>query len=108
LEFWRGDLELASEALPEPGRYLGRDAAAAWFGNYFRSFEPGYTFRMEEIIEVAGDVVVIAAHHGIGRGSGVEIGGESAYLYGVEGEKITRVALYRDAREALEAAGVRE
>jgi hypothetical protein len=47
---------------------------------------------MEEIIEVAGDVVVIAAHHGIGRRSGVEINGESAYLYGVEGEKIARVA----------------
>jgi hypothetical protein len=63
---------------------------------------------MEEIIEVAGDVVVIAAHHGIGRRSGVEISGESAYLYRVEGEKIARVALYRDRREALEAAGVRE
>src|SRR5215207_3918593 len=84
LDFWRDDLELVvSEALPEPGRYLGRDAAAAWFGSYFRSFEPGYAFRMEEIIEVAGDVVVIAAHHGIGRRSGVEISGESAYLYGV-------------------------
>lgn len=109
LDFWREDRELVvSEALPEPGRSLGRDAAAAWFDNYFRSFEPGYAFRMEEIIEVAGDVVVIAAHHGIARRSGVEISGESAYLYGVGGEKIARVALYRDRREALEAAGVRE
>jgi ketosteroid isomerase-like protein len=42
LDFWRDDPELVvSEALPEAGRYLGRDAAAAWFGNYFRSFEPG-------------------------------------------------------------------
>jgi ketosteroid isomerase-like protein len=42
LEFWRDDLELVvSEALPEPGRYLGRDAAAAWFGNYFRKLRAG-------------------------------------------------------------------
>jgi ketosteroid isomerase-like protein len=54
--FWRDDVELVvSEALPEPGRYLGRDAAAAWFRNYFGSFEPGYTFRLEEIFDVGGD-----------------------------------------------------
>jgi ketosteroid isomerase-like protein len=109
LEFWRDDVELVvSEALPEPGHYLGRDAAAAWFDNYFRSFEPGYTFLLEEIFGVAGDVVVIAPHHGIGRRSGIEISGESAYLYRVEDEKIARLALYRDRGEALEAAELRE
>jgi ketosteroid isomerase-like protein len=103
--FWRDDVELVvSEALPEPGRYLGRDAAAAWFRNYFGSFEPGYTFRLEEIFDVGGGT----RHRRSGRRSGIEINNESAYVYRVEGEKIARVASYRDRRAALEVAGLRE
>jgi len=66
--YWRDDVELVvSPSFPEPGRHLGRDAAASWFGNYFRSFEPEYTVRFEKAFEVAGYVAGIARHQGIGR-----------------------------------------
>jgi ketosteroid isomerase-like protein len=46
--------------------------------------------------------------HGRGKGSGVEVEARYALLYDVHGGKITRLAMYADQAQALEAAGLRE
>jgi ketosteroid isomerase-like protein len=72
------------------------------------TFEPGYHFDIEEARDL-GDVVFLnATHRGRGRSSGVEVQGQTGYLYKVRDGKIVRVELYRSPAEALEAAGVRE
>jgi ketosteroid isomerase-like protein len=53
-------------------------------------------------------VLLIASHGGRGRTSGVEVKGESGYLYTVRDGKITRVELYGSGAAALEAAGLHD
>jgi ketosteroid isomerase-like protein len=45
---------------------------------------------------------------GRGRGSGVDVEARYTFLYDVHGGKITRMALYGELGEALEAAGLSE
>jgi ketosteroid isomerase-like protein len=76
-----------------------------WFGNWFRTFEPGYHFDIEECSEIKPSVILmVASHHGRGRSSGAEVQGRTAYLYTLRDDKIARVELYADRAAALEAA----
>ncbi|HEX8855572.1 MAG TPA: hypothetical protein VF752_08210 [Thermoleophilaceae bacterium] len=53
-------------------------------------------------------VFLDASHRGRGKASGIEVGGQTGYLYTVRDGKIVRVELYPTPADALEAAGVRE
>jgi ketosteroid isomerase-like protein len=104
------DVELVAnpEAFLERGTFKGRDAVGQWLGNWFKTFEPGYHFEIEEARDL-GDVVFLSATcYGRGRASGVEVHGHTGFLYRLRGEKIVRVELYPSRSEALEAAGLRE
>jgi ketosteroid isomerase-like protein len=104
------DVELVvdPDAFLERGTFKGRDAVGQWFGNWFRTFEPGYHFDIEEARELGDVVCLIARHHGRGRSSGVEVHGQTGYLYRLRGGKIVRVELYPSGAEALKAVGLRE
>ena len=51
--------------------------------------------------------MLVASHHGRGRTSGVDVHGQTSYLYTVRAGKIVRVELYRAApkRRSRRAAG---
>ena len=103
------DVELVvhRDAFLEFGSFEGRDAVGQWFGNWFATFEPDYHFEIEETRDLGERVFLLATHRGRGRTSGVEVHGQTAYLYGVRDGKIVRVELYSSRAQALEAAGRR-
>jgi ketosteroid isomerase-like protein len=98
-------LVVSHDAFLQSGIFKGREAVGQWFADWFRTFEPGYHFEIEETRDL-GDLVFLAAtHRGRGRTSGAEVQGQTGYLYGVRNGRIARVELYRSRAEALEAAG---
>ncbi len=91
-------------AFLQSGTFSGREAVGKYFGDWFATFEPGYRLEIEEARDL-GDVVFLhATHHGHGRASGVEIHGQTGYLYTLRDDKIVRAELYPSPAEALEAA----
>jgi ketosteroid isomerase-like protein len=93
------------EGIQNPGTYEGKEAVGEWFGDWFRTFAPGYRFEIEETRELAGGVIFLfASHGGRGRLSGAEVHGETAYLYRVRDGRIAQVGFYATREDALEAA----
>jgi ketosteroid isomerase-like protein len=110
MSYYAEDVELFvhPDAFTHRGTFKGRDAVGQWFGDWFRTFEPGYRFDIEETRDL-GDVVFLSAtHHGRGRASGAEVHGQTGYLHTVRDGKIVRVEIYPSPAAALEAAGLRE
>jgi ketosteroid isomerase-like protein len=102
------DVELVvhPDAFLQSGTFTGRDAVGEWFGDWFRTFEPGYHFEIEEARDL-GDVVFLnASHRGHGRTSGAEVHGQTGYLYTVRDGKIARVEIYPNPAAALQATGL--
>jgi ketosteroid isomerase-like protein len=60
---------------------------------------------IEEMRDLGSQVFVIATQRGRGKGSGVEVENRYALLYEVHGDQITRMTVYIEPAEALEAAG---
>jgi|GEM_PF-1156261 uncharacterized protein len=85
------------------GTFRGREAVGDWFGDWFRSFAGDYRFDIEEAFAVAERVFVFARHHGRGRASGVALDWSVFYVYTVRAGKVTRVEMYADRADALEA-----
>jgi ketosteroid isomerase-like protein len=104
------DVELVvdSKTFLQDGTFTGREAVGEWFGDWFRSFEPGYRFDIEEARDLGEVVLLVASHHGRGRKSGAEVHGRNGYIYGVRDGRIVRVEIYAGRAEALEASGWRE
>jgi ketosteroid isomerase-like protein len=108
--YYADDVELVvpAEAFLEAGTVRGKDAVGLWFGNWFRAFQRGYQFDLDEIREVGDAVFVAARHHGRGKASGAEVHSTIAYLFHVGDGQIAKVELFPDRRLALEAAGLSE
>jgi ketosteroid isomerase-like protein len=98
------ELEVDREAFLESGTFSGRRAVGRWFGDWFATFEPGYRFEIEEVRDLGGVIFLAASHRGRGRGSGVEVGGRTGYLYWVRDGEIVRVELHASPAAALAAA----
>ena len=97
-----------NSSFPEVGTFTGREAVGRWFGEWFRHFQPGYRFDVEEARDLGESVLLVASHHGRGRTSGAEVHMRTAYLYAVRDGKITRVEFDVDRDEVLKAAGISE
>ncbi len=110
MSYYAEDVELFvhPDAFTHRGTFKGRDAVGQWFGDWFRTFEPGYRFDIEETRDLGDLVFLSATHHGRGRASGAEVHGQTGYLYTVRDGKIVRVEIYPSPAAALEAAGLRE
>ena len=65
-----------------------------------------------EIVEIrdlgGGLVLLLTAHHGRGKGSGVEVTDRFAVLYEIRDAAITRMTLFLTTDEALAAAAVQK
>jgi len=98
-------LIIGDDNQPNPGTYEGKEAVGEWFGDWFRTFDTDYRFELQEARDLGGGLVFLfASHGGSGRLSGAEVHGENAYLYRVNGGKITRVGFFATRDDALGAA----
>jgi ketosteroid isomerase-like protein len=102
------DVVLVADAFLERRTVKGSHAVGEWFANWFRAFEPGYHFDIEEARDLGDVVFLFATCYGRGRSSGVEVQGQTGFLYRLRGGKIVRVELYPSRADALEAAGLSE
>jgi ketosteroid isomerase-like protein len=92
----------------EVGTFEGREEVGRWFGDWFRSFQRGYHFELEETTDLGDAVLVVASHAGHGRASGIEVQGSNAYIYRLREGKIALVEIYPTRAQALQAAGLGE
>ena len=102
------DVTLIASPVAGPGKggtYEGKEAVGDWFGDWFRAFGADYHFDIKDARELSGGLIFLfATHGGSGRLSGVEVSGETAYLYRVREGKVSQVGFYATREEALEAA----
>jgi ketosteroid isomerase-like protein len=117
--FHRGDVEGAlahfdpdvlvdaSKGRPDVGIGRGREQVRrmvlSWVGTWDEWRE-----EIKEMRDLGPQVLVLCVQHGRGKGSGVEVEAPYALLYDLHEGKITRMALYQEQADALEAAGLRE
>jgi ketosteroid isomerase-like protein len=110
-DYLRGDFERALSAFAEDvewrdqfGIYHGHEGVAQSVSRWAGTWDE---FRMEvaEVLDAGGDeVLVILRQSGRGRGSGVPVEGDMAWMYCVRGGEIVSVRLLADPGEALTAA----
>jgi ketosteroid isomerase-like protein len=110
MSFYADDVVLVVDSFGHlNGTVEGSKAVGEWFGSWFSTFEPGYHFSLDDLRDLGGGrVFMVASHHGRGRGSGVEVGTESGYIYTVRDGKIVRLELFGKPADALAAAGLDE
>jgi ketosteroid isomerase-like protein len=95
-------------ALAGGGHAVGKKAVVEWFGDWFRTFDPAYSFEIEEVRDLGDRVLVVATHHARGRVSGAPINSRGAWVWTVRGRKIVRIDAFGSREDALEAAGLSE
>jgi ketosteroid isomerase-like protein len=96
------------EGGPNPGTHSGKEAVGRWFGDWLGAFDSDYRFEIDEELDLGEVIFIHATHGGHGRASGVEVRGESSYLYRVRAGKIAQVGFYWARAEALAAAKLPE
>jgi ketosteroid isomerase-like protein len=67
-----------------------------------------FRFEPEELIDAGGRVVAVVRLSGKGKGSGVPVDQTDSHVWTLGDGKCTRLAVYQDRAEALEAAGLSE
>ena len=116
--FDRGDIDailaetdpgvaLHAHPLGDEGKYEGHEGFLRLVANWTEQFED-FEQDAEEFIEAGDRVVVRVLQRGRGRGSGVPVEGHFWLVHELEAGKATRVDLYDNEADALEAAGLRQ
>ncbi len=87
--------------------YRGREG---WidFWDTFRAAWESITISIERIEDLGDQVLVLGTFHGKGRGSGVEVSDEAAWLQTIQDGLILHTVTFPNWAEALEAAGLSE
>ena len=112
--FAKGDMDAATattsdsaeivmpESLPWGGTYTGPDGFKEMIGKFLSNFDE-VNPQPQEFIEADGGRVVVTVS-GVGKTkSGNELGGDSIWLYTVDGGEITRAEFYGDTATAVKA-----
>jgi ketosteroid isomerase-like protein len=100
------ELHQASSIIDTAGVFRGKDAMRRSLSELEQSFED-LRFEAERFIEApSGEVVVFIRAQGRGRGSGVEIDNEIAWVFTFREGKTARLTIYEERSEALEALGL--
>jgi hypothetical protein len=102
-------LEVEGRPVAEPGAELrGNATVRSMLESLFDAWE-SYRLEPEEIRDAGDDrVVAILQEIARGRASGAEVASRWGYLITLRDGKVVRVEAYREARQALEAAGLVE
>ena len=87
------------------GTFEGKEAVGRWFGDWYRTFDGGPQFDLQQIEGIA-DAVVLTAH-ACSRGamSGVELESTYHYVFRLRDAQIAHIRFYESWAQALEAAG---
>ncbi len=102
------DLQLdwsASRGL-EAGVYQGVEAVIGFYRNFLDTFEK-IAIEPDRFIESGDSVVVPNTAYLRGR-DGIKTIARSTFVFEVRGDRITRIRLYQETQEALEAVGLTE
>jgi ketosteroid isomerase-like protein len=110
MSYYADDVVLVvEEGFLNTGTFEGKEAVGEWYGDWFRAFGTDYRFEIDEIRELQPGLVFMTARFGgSGRSSGAVVWDRRAYLYRVEDATITRIQLFNESEDALEAASLPE
>jgi ketosteroid isomerase-like protein len=86
----------------------GKEAVGDWFADWFRQLARDYRFEIDQVHDLGDRVLILVIHHTQGRTSGVPVTLRSGYLYTASDGKVSRMELWDNSEEALEAAGLSE
>jgi uncharacterized protein len=91
-------------ALVNAGTYRGYEGFLTWVARWNEAWEE-FRMRILEIEAVGPDhVVAVVEQYGVGAGSGIEVTGSVAYMWEVHDGLGTRIHLYTEREQAVEAA----
>jgi ketosteroid isomerase-like protein len=91
---------------PLKGVYRGREEVETFQDEFWSMFEK-VELEAHGFMQAGSDVVVPNTAHLRGR-DGMEVSARSAFVYTVEDGRITRLQMFQEPDEALEAAGLRD
>ena len=91
---------------PFKGVYRGHDGVQTFWDLLWSMFEKGH-LETHEFRQMGSDVVVPNTAHFRGR-EGIEVSARTVLVFTLERGQITRLRLFPDLNEALEAAGLLE
>jgi ketosteroid isomerase-like protein len=91
---------------PLKGVYRGHGEHEVFWGEFWSTFED-VQVEVHGFTEVGSEVVVPNTAHLRGR-EGIEVIARSTFVFTVENGQITRLRMFQERAEALEAAGLRE
>jgi ketosteroid isomerase-like protein len=104
LEYFHPDVEIDATGRPDEATGRGREAVARIIGGWVAAFDD-WSEEIEEMRDIGRTVYVVARQRGRGRETGIDVETRYAVLYELRDGQITRLTLYGDPAEALEAAG---
>ena len=91
---------------PFKGVYRGHGEREAFWNEFWSTFEEA-EIETYDFTEAGSEVVVSNTAHFRGR-EGIEVIARSAFVFTVENGQITRLRMFQERAEALEAAGLSE
>jgi ketosteroid isomerase-like protein len=105
---WRSDAEVdwSRSQGPLKGIYRGREEIENFLNEFWSTFEK-VELNPHGFTQAGSDVVVPNTAHLQGR-EGIEVIARATLVYTVEGGQITRLRMFQERAEALEAAGLSE
>jgi ketosteroid isomerase-like protein len=105
---WRadGEIDWSRARGPLKGVYRGRGERETFWDEFFSTFED-VQVELSDFRQTGPYVVASNTAHMRGR-DGVEVTARSTFVYTVENGQITRIRMFQERAEALEAAGLSE
>jgi ketosteroid isomerase-like protein len=91
---------------PQKGVYRGRGERETFWNEFYSTFESAQ-IETQGFTDAGSEVVVSITARFRGR-EGIEVSATSASVYTVENGQITRLRMFQERAEALEAAGLSE
>ncbi len=101
-----GEIDWSRARGPLKGVYRGEGELEVFWHELWSTFDD-VQLEIHGFTEVGSEVVVPNTAHVRGR-QGIEVIGRSTLVFTVENGRITRLRLFQERAEALEAAGARE
>jgi ketosteroid isomerase-like protein len=90
-----------------PGTFVGVEEINAWLADWLGGFED-WSPDVEEVFDAGDRVVAIVRQHGRPKHGGPEVEMHFAQVWTFRDGLISRMEMYADRSESLEAAGLRE
>jgi ketosteroid isomerase-like protein len=101
------DCVMSSQLLDARTDFEGREGIERFYKMLSESWDD-FQSVAEEYRDLSGRVLALGRNHGRGKGSGVQVDGPYGAVFDFRDGKISRIRLYLDHTQALEAVGLAE